>query len=144
MKRNQVQNNQDLGSLYSSKIEAFKNFYTATLLLEQTIKEKNIIKIEALVNLRDNQIENIDLIDQEIKGQSGRCLQKNKYLDGLLTKLQKVMEKAQTLNNDCVCSALVLLKENSESLTQLGRELNAFYEYKEKQGQKLSFLDVKT
>jgi hypothetical protein len=135
MKRDQVQNDQDLDSLYSKKIEAFNNFYTATLLLEQIIKEKDILKIEALVNLRDNQIENIDLIDQEIK-ESGRDLQKNKVLDCLLVELKDVVKKAQTLNNDCVCSALLLLKENSQSLQQLGRELKAFYEYKEKQGQK--------
>jgi hypothetical protein len=144
MKKDQVQNNQDLGSLYSNKIEAFENFYTATLFLEQTIKEKDILKIEALLNLRDNQIENIDLIDQEIKVQSGRGLQKNKDVDGLLTKLQDIMKMTQTLNNDCVFSALVLLKENSDSLKKFDKEWNVFHGYEEKQGQQSRFLDVRT
>jgi hypothetical protein len=148
MKEKLLQNKEALASLLSRKIEAFEDYYTATVLLDQTLAEKDIMKIEALVKLRESQIGNITLIDREIQklsaGNSPYARSVNKNVSDLAVKLEEVIRRTRDNDNSCIGSATALLKEISNDLMFIDRGLHAFQGYNKKQSRKSRFLDIKT
>jgi hypothetical protein len=140
--------NPDLASLLSSKIEAFEEFHTVTILLGRTIGEKDISKVEKALNLRERQLEYINMIDCEInkvsRGNVMSARSADKNIDELCVKLEKVIRKTQNNDNSCLDSAIILLKETGDYLMFIDRGLNAFQGYSEKRARESRFLDIKT
>ncbi|MGV8056607.1 MAG: hypothetical protein AB2L12_01030 [Smithellaceae bacterium] len=146
MQEIQPQIDQDLTSLLSRKIEAFEDYYATTALLNQTLAEKDIRKIGTIINLRESQIKNINLIDREIQklfaGNSPYTKSVNKNVNDLLVKLGKVIKSTQDNDNSCLGSAKALLQETSDDLMSSSNK--GFRGYDEKQSRKSRFLDIKT
>jgi len=122
-----------LTSLLSRKIQAFNDFYSATLILGQHIKDKNVSNIEAMINLREKQIADIDLINEQINEISGGSLPKNIIIDDLNASLRDVIKKIQECDNKHLALAIKLFKENGDDLLSLRKEINALRAYREKQ-----------
>lgn len=122
-----------LTSLLLRKIQAFNDFYSATLILGQNIQEKNVLNIEAMINLREKQIADIDMINEQINEISGGSLPKNIIIDDLNNTLRNVIKKIQEYDNKHLALAIKLLKENGDDLLLLRKEINALKAYREKQ-----------
>jgi hypothetical protein len=143
-----MQKDQELTSLLSRKIEAFEDFYAATILLETMLQEKNMAEIEAIINSRQTQIAGINMLDQEMEKLSGADSSftglGNKSVNDLMTKLGEVIRRVKATDEKCRTTTTAILKENSDGLLSLGKELNAFHGYDKSQRQKSRFLDVNT
>lgn len=148
MQKTEPQVHQNLNDLLIRKIEAFENYYTSTVLLGRTLAEKDVKKINTLVNSRENQINNISLIDQEIQkitpGQLSCILAADKNLSGLLLKLEQIIKKTQNIDSSCMSLAATALKENSNDLMSVSIGLNTFNGGGKKQSPKSRFLDIRT
>lgn len=148
MKDKPSQINHDLTSLLSRKIKAFEDYSAATVLLGQTLEEKDMVKIGTAVNLRENLIENITSIDLEIQKLSVGGLtytrSGNKNVNDLLAKLEEIIRKIQDNDNRCVGSATVLHEETRDDIMFIDKGLKAFRSFNEKQSRKPRFLDIKT
>jgi len=136
--------NKDLTALLSSKIEAFEDYYNATLLLGKTIEEKDLIKIESVVKLRENHIAKINGIDENINKITKESLPKDKIIDDLVVKMRAIIKKIQIPDGKYLAAAEMLLKENGKDMIYVGREINAFHGYTEKRTTGSRFLDIKT
>lgn len=139
------QESDHLISLLSGKIKAFEDYYAATILLDQALAEKDIIKIGTIINLRANNIEHITSIDREIQKVSSGNLphaeSQDKKVHDLLAKLEEVIRKTQNDDNSCIGSATALFKETSEETRMISKGLNTFTK---KQFQESRFLNIRT